>query len=166
MASIPDTGGMQPGDAAAQQPDPVMNAVNQGHDWTDISAYAGPDAQQPPLSSIWPTQDINTPGRDAINEGAGPIGEGIMMGAAGAIAGAAAGTAAVAEDVVSSRAASLGVTASTDEAAAAQPLANPDTVRTLGKVARRGAAAFIGSAVYTEPFDAKSTGDLAKEKNQ
>ena len=125
-----------------------------------ISAYgergvgASTDGSGDAISkSTYPTlEDLSRPGRDKINEGAGPIGEVVLGAGAGGVAGALKGaiSTGVLGDVAGSvegRIASMGITTGTEEAAAAQPLANPETVATVKKVARRMLGTAVGSAV-------------------
>ena len=96
-----------------------------GHSYDEVLAHlADLGVNAPPRAA-----DINdiftTPGRDAINEGAGPIGEALIGLASGGVAGLAKGAleSGVLSDVSgqlgAGRAAQMGVTTSTDEAAAA-----------------------------------------------
>ena len=101
--------------------------------------------------------DLSRPGRDAINEGAGPIGEALIGAAAGGAGGLVRGAAAATRGVLadeggellpSARAAAMGVRPTTAEAAAAH--VDPRLVSAVGKVARYGAATAVGSEVLQD----------------
>jgi hypothetical protein len=102
--------------------------------------------------------DLRRPGRDAINEGAGPIGEAAMLGAAGGVAGLARGVAGgVAEavapsvtDAVGGRAAALGVTPSTGALPTMAGVSKTEAIEAAKTAARRGA---VGLAADQTFFD-------------
>jgi hypothetical protein len=110
---------------------PYVTAIQQGNSYADIAQYHTdnelpmPDrpAMQDIVNGSWQQTfgaNMNQPGRDAINEGAGPIGEALIAGAAGGVVGAIKGAVAAGTDTAitqSSRAAAMGVSTSTDEAA-------------------------------------------------
>ena len=121
-----------------------------GHSYDEVLQHLndlGVDA--PPRAA-----DINdiftTPGRDAINEGAGPIGEALI---AGGIVGAARGLAVrgaadVVGAAVSNRALSMGVATSTDEAVAGPTALEQDAVSATQKVIKYGVAGAAGTAAF------------------
>ena len=197
MASIPDTEG--PGEADIQPDfqstvDAVNSAINQGYSYDDVAAFHAdnnlPAPPQPSLDAImggntsdasqWsqPSPFIDTgvdPHVDAINAGAGPIGEALIGAAAGAVPGIIRGVAeGLAEGVVTditgaqvnplSRAAQLGVTTTTEELGA--EAAGPATIEaaSAGELTRmvignkwtRRAGAAIGAGVGTYEFGKKS----------
>lgn len=101
-AVAPDSAGPQPvtGDAGYLQN--VMDAYNQGYTYDDLVNHHDANDMAPPprpsLDSVMSgkplsMEDLQTPGRDAINSGAGPIGEAVIMGAAGGLVGLAKGLA-------------------------------------------------------------------------
>lgn len=77
-------------------------ALGEGHDWNDISDAAnaaGADVQRPSIGDLWygpPTGreyygQVRDQANDAINEGAGPIGEAVIGLASGSVIGAIRG---------------------------------------------------------------------------
>lgn len=104
MASVPDPSSpgdiLQPDGGSITQPDGgssyignVMDAYNNGYTYDNLVDHhmenGIPTAPpQPSLDAIMSgnpitADDLQQPGRDAINEGAGPIGEAILAGSAG-----------------------------------------------------------------------------------
>ena len=177
-----------PGEVDSPQPmdqstvDAVNSAVNQGYSYADVVAYhadAGlPQPPQPSLDAImsgntsdasqWsqPSPFIDTgvdPHVDAINEGAGPIGDALILGAAGAAVGVVAGAAeGIGEGVLSdiagaqinplSRAAQMGVETTTEGLlgrmtpaglAAERAAAVADTVAAKAKIPLAAGAAAV-----------------------
>ena len=187
MASMPDA--PDPGEADIQPDigvptslaDQVNNAVMQGQTATDIVAYhadIGADLPRPALADIWgpsgnnPSPFIDTgvdPHVDAINDGAGPIGEALIGAAAGGVVGIARGAAeGIAQGVLTDvsgelapgagRAAQLGVTTTTEElgtkvagsAAIEGASAGDITKMVLGNkwTRRAGAAIAVGEGTF------------------
>ena len=177
MAAIPDQG--NPGEDLPAQPvqDDLLNAYGAGYTHDDVTVATGTEPPRPDIGEIWggaspaeanwapATPFIDTgvdPHVDAINEGAGPIGEAILGAAAGGAVGVAKGLpgaiGAVLKDVsgelapaVTSRAAQLGVsTLETADTVAPAVLAKDRTIGQTfsamagNKWARRGAAAYLG----------------------
>jgi hypothetical protein len=71
--------------------------MQMGHSYADVSDHLQSTGNDPPerqsLADIWGNDAMKNPGRDAINEGAGPIGEALLGVAAGGIVGLAKGAA-------------------------------------------------------------------------
>ena len=169
--------------AMANFVDQLQTAMRNGYSYSDVAQFhAGQGMQVPATPSLddimagsWqakmpePTpMNTSTPGVDAINEGAGPIGDAVIMGAAGVAGGLAAGAGAVegaVDDAVvqSSRAADLGVTTSTDGITAGPSALDQDVenaATTAIGVTGNVAAAGAGIAAFTDKsFDSDLFGN-------
>lgn len=150
-------------------------ALQSGHSWDEVSGHLqdnapdAPQVQQPSIGEVWyglPTMERPSPGEfplgrnDQINSGAGPVGEALLGLASGSVTGIVRGMVAgaggaVAEDaaqVVSARAAQMGVAPSTAGLSGTQSemdFALRDFVAPLGnKWVRRGLAAQAFANTY------------------
>ena len=188
-------GGALPGDPGPDQEtvDQMNSAVSAGYTYNDVAAYhedQGLDAPpRPPLTAIMSGQDLSQaqnwqaptmddlsqPGRDAINEGAGPIGEAIIGAAGGGVVGIAKGAAegiteGVLTDVAGAQANPIRslVTATTEDMGAVGT-AGPATIEgassgdvvkmVLGNKWTRRAGAAIGAGEGTYDIGKKSGKD-------
>ena len=142
--------------------DPVKQAIAAGYTWKQIADYHEANGMDPPprasLSDIYSPPDLNRPGRDAINEGAGPIGEAaIGLAAGGVVAGVRAAASAmggaIADDAaaaVSSRASQMGVSTTVPEDVVA-PVTEDEAGNLLA--AKVGGAAIAGGAIFFDKLD-------------
>lgn len=161
-----DPGSTDPGATVADDMSPAdvatgaSFAMQVGHSWAEISDHLGTTntdeaVQRQSLVNIW-GQDVNTPGRDAINSGAGPIGEAVLAGAAGSVVGIARGVGtAIADgllsDITGAQANPIRSLVATSTAEARVPfLTNTDkaaAVDTLQRMGKYGSGILAGSYV-------------------